>query len=143
MILLDKTLKLVNSTINRVRYIPDSKCDEWKIPSKFFKSGGDCEDYAIAKYFELRKRGVDSSDLKIAYCKVNNQAHMVLIYKDLVLDNLTNQIIKLEDKAIKIVYSFNEESVFINGTTEKNNLTKWHNLIAELKQLNELPALMC
>lgn len=109
----------------------------------FFKEGGDCEDYAIAKYIELRKRGVDVCDLKIAYCKVNNQAHMVLIYKDLVLDNLTNQIIKLEDKAIKIVYSFNEESVFINGKTEKNNLTKWHNLIAELKQLNELPALMC
>ncbi|BBN52020.1 hypothetical protein TRE132_01450 [Pseudomonas chlororaphis subsp. aurantiaca] len=47
-----------------------------------WKGAGDCEDYAIAKYFSLRHLGVSSDKLRITYVKAlrQNRAHMVLTY---------------------------------------------------------------
>lgn len=65
-----------------------------------WKGAGDCEDYAIAKYFSLRHLGVASDKLRITYVKALrlNRAHMVLTYYSspeampLVLDSLIDAI---------------------------------------------------
>ena len=77
------------------------KKDYWATPIETLSiGGGDCEDYAIAKYFTLKQLGVDESKLRLTYVKAIelNQAHMVLTYFEnkravpLVLDNLINNI---------------------------------------------------
>jgi predicted transglutaminase-like cysteine proteinase len=87
----------VNSYINESRYIIDSrnwgKSDYWSNPVEFFKRGGDCEDFAIAKYVSLRALGVPEERLRIAIVHdlVKDIPHAVLVvYTDngaLILDN--------------------------------------------------------
>ncbi|MGI9537482.1 MAG: transglutaminase-like cysteine peptidase, partial [Desulfocapsaceae bacterium] len=64
------------------------------------QNGGDCEDFSIAKYFTLKKLGVDETKLNLTYAKAVelNQAHMVVTYygqpeaEPLILDNLIDEI---------------------------------------------------
>ncbi len=81
-------LKVVNLFFNKqVRYVEDidlwGQVDYWETPIEaLWKGAGDCEDYAIAKYFSLRHLGVSSDKLRITYVKAlrQNRAHMVLTY---------------------------------------------------------------
>ena len=54
-------LAAVNDYVNRVRYRDDrvnwGLRDYWAAPREFFARGGDCEDFAIAKYLSLRALG--------------------------------------------------------------------------------------
>ena len=63
-------LSLVNQFINRRHAIRQNEYrprgdDGWKSMSTFLKEGGDCEDFAIAKYFLLRELGFESDDLRV------------------------------------------------------------------------------
>lgn len=75
----------VNSYINQISYIEDSKLygqsDYWATPVEFFRKGGDCEDFAIAKYASLRALGFSTDQLRIAIVqdKIKNIAHAILI----------------------------------------------------------------
>ena len=99
---LDKVNNFFNS---KVRYSSDMDVwgveDYWATPIEFLcKGAGDCEDFAIAKYFSLIAMGVSEEKLKITYCKALqfNIHHMVLTYysdpeaEPLVLDNLVDSI---------------------------------------------------
>lgn len=87
----------VNDYINAVSYVEDrqnySKSDYWATPIEFFARGGDCEDFAIAKYASLRALGLRADQMRIAIVqdKVKNIPHAILIvYTDegtFVLDN--------------------------------------------------------
>jgi predicted transglutaminase-like cysteine proteinase len=87
----------VNDFMNNVRYIEDRdnyrKSDHWATPLEFMANGGDCEDYAIAKYASLRALGFSTEQLRIliVHDKIKNIAHAVLVvYTDagaFVLDN--------------------------------------------------------
>ena len=47
-----------------------TQVDYWETPVEaLWKGAGDCEDYAIAKYFSLRHLGVSSDKLRITYVK--------------------------------------------------------------------------
>jgi predicted transglutaminase-like cysteine proteinase len=70
--------------------------DLWATPLMTFASGaGDCEDYAIAKYFALRQAGIADSDLRlvIVHERQLNQDHAVVAARTdgrwLILDNRT------------------------------------------------------
>jgi len=118
------------------------KKDYWATPLEFIrKRQGDCEDYAIAKYFSLRRMNIPVDRLKIAYVTTSRskEAHMVLLfYKSennipLVLDNLINNIKSLYSrKDLNVIYTFNEKFVWMNGG--KNNvgsskrINLWRNL---------------
>lgn len=54
----------VNSEVNKEPYVPETK-DKWLPPKVFYRKGGDCEDFAIAKYFRLYKQGVKFEDMFI------------------------------------------------------------------------------
>lgn len=87
----------VNDLFNQVTYIEDqdnyNKSDYWATPIEFLSRGGDCEDFAIAKYASLRALGFSADQLRIAivHDKVKNIPHAILIvYTDagnFVLDN--------------------------------------------------------
>ena len=73
--------------------------DIWNTPREFIERSGDCEDYAIAKYYALRDLGVPANLMRIAAVMdtIRNLGHAVLIvYMDgdaYVLDNLTNLVL--------------------------------------------------
>jgi predicted transglutaminase-like cysteine proteinase len=54
-------LQAINTRVNRVRARDDlvnyGVDDYWATPAEFFRNGGDCEDYAIAKYAVLERLG--------------------------------------------------------------------------------------
>lgn len=99
---LEKVNRFFNS---RIRFSNDIDVwgvqDYWATPVEFLcKGAGDCEDYAIAKYFTLKALGVADEKLRITYVKAlqYNIHHMVLTYysepeaEPLVLDNLVDSI---------------------------------------------------
>ena len=57
-------LKNVNQYFNYVNFRSETG-DYWKTPAEFMARGGDCEDYAIAKYLSLRSLGVPDDDMRI------------------------------------------------------------------------------
>lgn len=150
-------LKDVNDFFNKIKYKIDmqhwGKNDYWAAPFEFMGTGaGDCEDYAIAKYYSLRKLGIPEEKLRITYVKLlqrgtkYQQAHMVLTYyhkpgsTPVVLDNV-NKKLKLATKRtdLKPVYSFNAQGLWQaknKGKTSKlvgkNNLTSWKDLMTRI-----------
>ena len=99
-------LEKVNHFFNsRIRFASDMEVwgvqDYWASPIEFLcKKAGDCEDFAIAKFFTLKAMGVAEEKLNITYVKAiqYNIAHMALTYysepgaEPLVLDNLIDSI---------------------------------------------------
>lgn len=96
-----------------------NQSDYWSTPKEFLTCGyGDCEDYAIIKYFTLLKLGFEKDKLFIttSYEKYTGQQHMVLSYFEsensppLILDNLSYKILDLEKRVdLKL-------QIFINQT---------------------------
>jgi predicted transglutaminase-like cysteine proteinase len=115
----------VNGFYNRLRYVSDEvhwrAVDYWATPAEFLSSnGGDCEDYAIAKYFLLKELGVPVSRLRMVYARTwrSNVAHMVLAYyaapgaEPLILDSLEGGIRPASDRPDLIpVYTFNDDDL--------------------------------
>lgn len=55
--------------------------DYWASPKEFLeKRKGDCEDFAIAKYFLLLDIGVKPELLRLVHVQIRGEAHMVLAY---------------------------------------------------------------
>ena len=102
-------VRMVNTFFNRWQYREDrdvyGKSDVWATPAEFMANSGDCEDYAIAKYFTLSALGFTDRQLRIM-AVINNTSgagHSVLaanvegtIY---VLDNLSNTVLRDTDYA--------------------------------------------
>ncbi|QDF28245.1 transglutaminase-like cysteine peptidase [Halarcobacter anaerophilus] len=150
-------LKDVNDFWNKIKYKRDivvwRKKDYWATPFEFLSVGaGDCEDYAIAKYFSLRELGVPDSKLRITYVKLlragrkYEEAHMVLTYyhkpgaTPIVLDNV-NKKLKLATtrKDLRPVYSFNAQGLWQaknRGRTSirvgSNNLRNWKSMMSRI-----------
>lgn len=123
----NRLLAEVNDFFNGARYESDGLgCDEvdrWATPLEFIsRDAGDCEDFAIAKYFTLRAAGIGMGRLRLLYAKVlpGRMPHMVLAYfaapgtNPLILDNLTSHIKPLSECGYLVpVYAFNEALVWL------------------------------
>lgn len=107
----DKQIKTVNHYINTLNSIYDSKtdlsADYWSSRGEFLlRGGGDCEDYAIAKYYTLKDLGVNPQNmcLLIVKEKYSGFYHMVLgIWSSintqpLILDNLSFRVLPLDKR---------------------------------------------
>ncbi len=96
----------VNSFWNQWPYRQDpdayGKPDYWAIPKEFHKTSGDCEDYAIAKYYTLKELGFPIDKMRIVVVKelIRNIAHAILaVYVDdqvFILDNLSRFVLPQE-----------------------------------------------
>lgn len=99
-------LKAVNKFFNQWPYRLDSanygQSDYWAIPLEFLKKSGDCEDYAIAKFYALKELGFSGDVMRIVAVKdaIRGIGHAVLVvYLDdgaYVLDNQTNMVLPHE-----------------------------------------------
>jgi predicted transglutaminase-like cysteine proteinase len=146
-------LDVVNRFFNKqVRYEEDidlwHEVDYWATPiESLIKGAGDCEDYAIAKYFSLRRLGVPSEKLLITYVKALrlNRAHMVLTYYPspnaipLVLDSLIDTIKPASERPDLLpVYAFNGEGLWLPGALgnkkvgDTKRLSRWQDLLKKM-----------
>ncbi len=151
-------LKDVNEFFNRrLRFVDDQKNwgenDYWATPiESLTKGAGDCEDYAIAKYFTLKFLGVPVTKLRITYVRAIiggagsniSQAHMVLTYyptpdaEPLVLDNLVGEIRPASRRTdLQPIFSFNSEGVYGAGGVPQpgggSRISKWNDLVEKMK----------
>ena len=133
----------INDNINDMPAGSDNeiwnKIDYWATPKEFYKKGaGDCEDYAIAKYFALRKAGIPANKMFLTAGILNDDitdGHMVLLVTNnntqYVLDNMVNGITKLSERPdFKILYSTNENILLIEGIRMRTkHLPKWESVL--------------
>lgn len=147
-------LKQINDLVNqKVRFDEDiniwDKSDYWATPLETLgRETGDCEDFAIAKYFFLRQL-ISEDKLRLTYVKALIggpyskiiQAHMVLSYyaepnaEPLILDNLISEVRGASRRTdLSPVFSFNSEGLWVgNSTTSRGNstthLSRWRDLL--------------
>jgi len=121
-------LKSVNSFFNRLEFVEDlihwGRADYWASPQEMLASnGGDCEDFATAKYFTLRQLNISDEKMCLIHVKSLklNQSHMVLGYyaepgmDPLVLDNFTDSILPASERTDLLpIYSFNGQGFWLN-----------------------------
>lgn len=155
----DKLAK-INSFFNQLQFIDDSKLwgveNYWATPIEFIGvNGGDCEDFAIAKYFSLLELGIADEKMRITMVKslTLNQYHMVVAYYPtpgavpLILDNIDGEIKPADQRNDLLpVYSFNGKQLWLNKEKgqgvlagKSQRLKRWSNLnqrmgLSNLKQ---------
>lgn len=154
----DQQVKKVNEFWNRrIQFIEDTEAwgqsDYWATPMESLGHGkGDCEDFAIAKYFTLLAAGMDMSQLRLIYVKAKmgggaTQAHMVLaFYSDpeaepQILDNLVGEIRPASRRPdLTPVFSFNSQGIWggasasdSSGSTGTKRLSRWEELLARAR----------
>jgi len=124
--------------------------DYWASPLESLeKRAGDCEDYAIAKYFSLAASGVPTARLRMVYVRARlggqSLAHMVLAYypepgaEPLILDNLRPEVMAASLRPdLTPVFSFNTEGLWqgtgpVTAGDPLARLSLWRDLVAKVK----------
>jgi len=121
-------LKTVNGFFNGlIQFVNDidmwGRKDYWATPLEFLsRCAGDCEDFAISKFFTLKAMGMNEEKLNITYVKAlqYNIHHMVLTYysqpgaEPLVLDNLIDTINPASKRTdLMPIFSFNGTGLWL------------------------------
>ncbi len=123
---LKEMARKVNDLANSKPYIGDNRnwgqSDYWATPVEFLQKGGDCEDFAIAKYTALRALGVPEERLRVVilHDNVKNIPHAVLaVYTDDGIYALDNQIKTLVDAnaegRYRPIFSINREGWWLHS----------------------------
>lgn len=123
-------LVAVNSYMNARAYLPDEKNwgmqDHWATPGEFLARSGDCEDFAIAKFFSLKHLGWADDELRVAAVKDRKLGigHAVLVAyvgdKTWLLDNQLEHVTDLDTvRHYEPVYSINESYWWLHKKNER------------------------
>lgn len=107
-------LEVVNRLINDAIVYKSDIVDEWTSPLATFADGGDCEDYAIAKYVALRETGWADEDLRVTMSRSHAVLAARLNGKWLILDSEIHHRNIVEDihrDNFMPVFGFNESAV--------------------------------
>lgn len=127
--------------------------DYWASPLETLQQGmGDCEDFAIAKYFSLLASGIAASQLRLVYVRLQlggsggpSQAHMVLAYyanaqaEPLILDNLITDIRPASRRPdLTPVFSFNSEGLWQGNGSQRmgdaaERLSPWREVLRKAR----------
>jgi predicted transglutaminase-like cysteine proteinase len=154
----EKRLALLNTFFNRRIFFREDaeawgQVDYWASPLETLIRGqGDCEDYAIAKYFSLLAAGVDPARLRLVYVRATlgppagpQQAHMVLAYYEdpqaepLILDNLVPEVLPANRRRDLVpVFSFNAQGLWqgTNGAGAGDplaRLSRWREVVSKAR----------
>jgi predicted transglutaminase-like cysteine proteinase len=122
----------VNNLMNQKPYILDNKkwgaSDYWETPIEFLNGGGDCEDFAIAKYTALRMLGVPEERMRVAIVHDNekNIPHAILaVYTEdgiYILDNQIKRLVSADSPGrYRPIFSINRQGWWMHtspGTTQ-------------------------
>lgn len=115
----------VNRYANEKKYVMDMANygveDYWAIPKEFLYHGGDCEDFAITKFFSLRWLGYHDDDIRLLILQDTNLRiqHAVLMVLDrgelLVLDNQSHEVLPQNQIRHYVpLYSLNEKQWWVH-----------------------------
>jgi predicted transglutaminase-like cysteine proteinase len=118
-------LRRVNEAVNVLPYREDASnygaTDYWATLPEFVARGGDCEDYAIAKYMLLKRAGVPADAMRIAVVRdlALGVSHAVLAVEEggvsYILDNQSGEVLPDRDVArYQPVYSINERGWWLH-----------------------------
>ncbi|MDF1588339.1 MAG: transglutaminase-like cysteine peptidase [Gammaproteobacteria bacterium] len=145
-----KKLTSVNDFVNQFNFVDDidhwRKQDYWATPLEtLVTKGGDCEDFAIAKYFTLTAMGMPKEKMRLTYVKALsiNKAHMVVSYYEqrnaepLLLDNLNRKILPASQRQDLVpAYSFNGTGLWLSKKAktdeyvdDSSRISLWQQLI--------------
>ena len=148
-------LEAVNQFYNRnVLFRDDTEVwglvDYWASPIETLGQGqGDCEDYAIGKYFALVALGMPTTRLRLVYVRAQVggavQAHMVLAYyatpgaEPVILDNLIGELRPASRRPDLVpVFSFNSDGLW-QGTGSQTagdplaRMSRWREVLAKAR----------
>ena len=152
---LDAVNRFYNS---RIVFADDARVwridDHWASPLETLQQGmGDCEDYAIAKYFSLLALGMPASQLRLVYVRLQIggsadavQPHMVLAYyasasaEPLILDNLVTEIRPAARRPdLTPVFSFNSEGLWQGNGSQRlgdpvERLSRWREVLRKARE---------
>ena len=111
----EEKLERVNEVVNSARYASDRSnwgvADYWETPQELFSRGGDCEDFAIAKYLLLRDIGIEPARMQLVISKDHAFLVVATTSGPVVLDNRRDKITPLERRQLKRVqFTMNETS---------------------------------
>ena len=152
-------LRQVNDFFNRrVKFGEDQgiwgQSDYWATPMETLGRGaGDCEDFAIAKYFTLLLLNIPEEKMRLIYVQASlggvnssiTQAHMVLAYystpeaEPLILDNLINELQPASRRPDLLpVFSFNTQGLWqgasgARGAGGPSSLSRWQELLRRVR----------
>ena len=152
-------LDVVNQFFNRrIQSVNDidlwGQNDYWASPLETLGRGaGDCEDYAIGKYFSLLAAGVPGGKLRLVYVRAQIggpagivQAHMVLAYyavpdaEPVILDNLITDVRPASRRPdLTPIFSFNAEGLWqgvgggASGGDAGARLSRWREVLAKAR----------
>lgn len=152
----NEKLQRANDFFNRRIYFDDDirtwgQNDYWATPIEFIgKGSGDCEDFAIAKYYSLIELGIPITKLRLVYVRATQntlngpvqQGHMVLAYYSrpsadpLILDNLVMDIRPASMRSdLSPVFSFNSAGIWMGtgNQSSRSNLSRWQDLLARAR----------
>jgi predicted transglutaminase-like cysteine proteinase len=127
--------------------------DYWASPLEMLgKGAGDCEDFAIAKYFSLVALGMPTQRLRLVYVRAQLggpggpvQAHMVLAYyasanaEPQILDNLITDVRPASRRSDLVpVFSFNSEGLWQGVGTQSAGdptarLSRWREVLGKAR----------
>lgn len=145
----------VNDFFNAFKFESDravwGRDDRWTTPAEFIAQGrGDCEDFAIAKFFTLARLGVPESRLRLVYTRIAGEdggarAHMVVHYDrmgdPLVLDNVATEILPAPARTdLQDILSFNRAGLWTAGTAGRRldgapgvRIRRWGDVLAKIE----------
>lgn len=151
-------LSRINRFFNRVPGVEDQTLwgqrDYWATPVELLaRNGGDCEDFALAKYFSLTASGVSADKLRLTYVRAwlakesRVESHMVLAYypepdaDPLIVDNLVDDILPASRRAdLSPTMGFNAEGLWSarqRGQSgrigETASIRHWNDLLARMR----------
>ncbi len=143
----------VNRFFNQLQWVEDKELwqqdDYWATPDESLtKKAGDCEDFAIAKYFSLLDAGIAVEQLKISYVRIreSQQSHVVLAYYGAdksdpwILDNINPQLLPLSKRQdLQMKYEFNHQGIWLHHLPDKkmgdvNRIKHWADMIKRMQQ---------
>ena len=154
-----RKLSSVNTFFNSLPNVDDrlqwGQDDYWATPIELLAAnGGDCEDFAIAKYFTLRAMGIPESRLRMIYVKLflresaRIEAHMVLAYyasegaEPMILDNRDPELRLASARSdLTPTYAFNADGLWLakeRGRGRKvdgaSRISAWTQLLGRMQQ---------
>lgn len=114
-------IEAVNRFFNAVDYVADDKnfgiVDIWQTPYEFMANGGDCEDYAIAKYISLKRLGIAESAMRILVVKDTNLGGTIHAALEVKIGKVTKILDNQEKAVLPIANVYHYEPIFaINET---------------------------
>lgn len=128
-------IESVNRFVNQVPYVEDmqnyGRSDYWASPLELFRRGGDCEDFAIAKYVAFRRLGYTDDQVRVWVVHDNrrNVQHAVLTVAvggaTYVLDSLTPTVMEARHvERYSPIYSINASAWWLHDEELARNAVR-------------------